>query len=210
MSEKHEIVIDSIRVSLTNSQRVMILKEKDGDKFIPIWIGAFEAESIVLSLQEIEISRPKTHDLLKTVIHDLGAQLKEIDLSKIQENTFYAFLVIENQGQELQIDCRPSDAISLALRCHVPMYADSEVIDTAGIIPETDIRTSLTDNPDESIGLGNMEETVESDDRLSIFDNFFKSIDTDSESSHPQKPSKPEDSHPEDSSQKPDDPTKEL
>ncbi len=142
MSEYLEVVVDSIRVSLTSQQRVIVLKDLNDEIYLPIWIGTFEAESIVVALQQIEVSRPQTHDLLRSVIEALNAKLKRVELSKIQADTFYSNLVLEVNEQEFQVDCRPSDAISLAIRCRVPILVDMDVLVTAGIREEKDIRLS--------------------------------------------------------------------
>ena len=111
-----EMVIDSIRVSLVNYQRVVILKEKDSDRYLPIWIGAPEADSIAVKLQDVTVPRPLTHDLLGSVISSLGAGLVHISVTNLENDTFYATLSIRQNGKTVEVDSRPSDAIALAVQ----------------------------------------------------------------------------------------------
>ncbi|MBQ6508356.1 MAG: bifunctional nuclease family protein [Flexilinea sp.] len=141
MSEKAEVTIESLRVSLTSQHRIILLKEKDGVLSLPLFIGQFEAESIVLALQDIEISRPQPHDLMRSIIKALDCQTLYAEITEMKAATFYAVLVLRNaSGGEVRIDCRPSDAIAIALRAHVPVYVDRYLMDTCGIRPETDVR----------------------------------------------------------------------
>lgn len=112
-----EMLIDSIRVSLMNYQRVVILKEKDADRYLPIWIGSPEADSIAIKLQDVQVARPLTHDLLSTIISELGAIIERIVVSELANDTFYAHLSIKlPDGTFKEIDCRPSDAMAIAVR----------------------------------------------------------------------------------------------
>jgi bifunctional DNase/RNase len=129
-----EMTIDSIRMSLMNYQRVVILKEKDGERYLPIWIGPAEADSIAIKLQDVDVPRPLTHDLLQTTIDALGARVNAIVVHDLRSDTFFAKILIVSDGQELEIDSRPSDAIALAVRVEVPIYADEMVLDKAGIL----------------------------------------------------------------------------
>jgi bifunctional DNase/RNase len=131
-----EMTIDSIRVSLMNSQRVVILKEKGTNRYLPIWIGPAEADAIAIKLQNVELSRPLTHDLLQSVISTLGASVKYIVVSGLKEDTFYARLALSIDGVELDIDSRPSDALALAVRVGAPIYVEESVLEKAGIILE--------------------------------------------------------------------------
>ncbi|HNY19209.1 MAG TPA: bifunctional nuclease family protein [Flexilinea sp.] len=175
MSELFEVTVDSIRVSLTTQQRVLILHEPKNELYLPIWIGSFEAESIVIALQGIEVSRPQPHDLLKNVIAALDGKLRNVVLSKIQDDTFYSFLVLESQGNEILVDSRPSDAISLAIRCKVPIFVDKTVLLSAGIQPEKDIR-ELNSAKKNFAAEPDQEEFMD-DAKLNIFDDFLKNID---------------------------------
>jgi len=129
-----EMTIDSIRVSLMNYQRVVILKEKGADRYLPIWIGPAEADAIAVKLQNVELSRPLTHDLLQSVISTLGASVEYIVVSGLKEDTFYARLALSIDGGALDIDSRPSDALALAVRVRAPIYAEESVLEKAGII----------------------------------------------------------------------------
>jgi bifunctional DNase/RNase len=128
-----ELTIESIRVSLMNYQRVVILKEKDADRYLPIWIGPAEADAIAVRLQEVNVARPLTHDLLRSVIDSLGATVDYIVVNDLSNDTFYARIILSIDGRSLEIDSRPSDAIALAVRAQVPIYADESVLEKAGV-----------------------------------------------------------------------------
>ena len=128
-----EMLIDSIRVSLMNYQRVVILKEKDSNKYLPIWVGPAEADAIAVKLQDVQVPRPLTHDLLSNVIESLGAVVNRIRIWDLNNDTFYAKLVLDYDGKSVEVDCRPSDALALAVRTKVAIYADQSVLDKAGI-----------------------------------------------------------------------------
>ena len=117
-----EMSIDSIRVSLMNYQRVVILKEKESDRYLPIWIGPRpRADAIAVKLQDISVPRPLTHDLLRSIIDTLGASISHILVSNLESDTFYAKITININGHSTEIDSRPSDAIALAVRAEVPI-----------------------------------------------------------------------------------------
>lgn len=128
-----EVVIESIRVSLMNYQRVVVLKDKGSDRYLPIWIGPAEADAIAVQLQEVSVARPLTHDLLKAVIGALGAKVNAIVVNDLANDTFYARIILDVDGRRLEIDSRPSDAIALAVRVKVPIYVEEAVLDRAGI-----------------------------------------------------------------------------
>jgi hypothetical protein len=129
-----EMTIDSIRVSLMNYQRVVILKEKVADRCLPIWIGPAEADAIAVKLQGASVPRPLTHDLLRSVIDALGATISFIVVNDLKNDTFYAKIVFNVDGKEIEVDSRPSDALALAVRAGVPLYVEESVLDKAGII----------------------------------------------------------------------------
>ena len=139
-----EVVIDSVRVSLTNQQRIVVLREVNAERYLPIWIGPYEAEAITIALQEIEVARPQTHDLLKNMINTLNGRLVRVEVVALSDDVFFGNLVIEYNNQMIDIDSRPSDALALAVRGHVPILVAKDVMDSAGIIPEQD----LQDQPD--------------------------------------------------------------
>lgn len=176
MAKMVEVVIDSVRVSLTNQQRIVVLREVNAERYLPIWIGPYEAESITIALQEIEVARPQTHDLIKNLMTTLNARLVRVEVISLREDVFFGNLVIEYNGQLLDIDTRPSDALALAVRAHVPIMASREVMETAGIIPDKDIQ------PDDSGLSGNSVPEVdepETDERLSVFKDFLKNLNID-------------------------------
>lgn len=129
------VVVDSIKVSLISQHRVVVLKEEDGERFLPIWIGPFEADAITIGMQAIEMSRPLTHDLIKEVVGGLNGAISHIYLNDLQEDTFFAQIVIDLNGNRLEIDSRPSDAIAVAVRVNVPIFVSEGVLDQAGILP---------------------------------------------------------------------------
>ena len=116
-----EMKIDSIRVSLMNYQRVVILKEKGANRYLPIWIGPAEADAIAVKLQNVQLARPLTHDLLQSVIAALGASVNFVVVSELQNDTFYAKLSLNVDGMRVEVDSRPSDALALAVRVGVPI-----------------------------------------------------------------------------------------
>lgn len=184
MSQLIELKIDSLRVSLTNQQRIVVLKQVDADRFLPIWIGPYEAEAITISLQEIEVSRPQTHDLLNNLIMLLNGRLTKVIISALKDDIFFGTLIIEKDGKEIEVDSRPSDAIALAVRAHVPIMADSEVMDEASIVPE-EINDASEENDSTDVERNETEGSAKvsfSDERLSVFEEYFKNkSDDDSE-----------------------------
>lgn len=177
-----EVKIDSLRVSLTNQQRIVVLKDVNQDRYLPVWIGPYEAESITIAIQEIEVSRPQTHDLIKNILKSIDASLLHVEISDLHDEIFFGTLVINNQGTEIRIDCRPSDAIAVAVRLHTPIMVSKSVMDVASIIPE-----EIADEPvdENSAELENKQESgksTASEDRLSIFEDYLKKRGIGSES----------------------------
>ena len=127
------MTIESIRVNLMNYQRVVILREKDSDRYLPIWIGPAEADAIAVRLQDVQVARPLTHDLLGNVINDLGARVEYVFVNDLANDTFYARIMLALDGRNVEIDSRPSDAIALAVRAQVPIFADESVLEKAGV-----------------------------------------------------------------------------
>ncbi len=128
-----EMTIESIRVSLMNYQRVVILKEKESDRYLPIWIGPAEADAIAVRLQEVSVARPLTHDLLRSIIDSLGASIDYVIVNDLSNDTFFARIMLQIDGRVMEIDSRPSDAIALAVRVQVPIFADESVLEKAGV-----------------------------------------------------------------------------
>lgn len=129
-----EMVIDSIRVSLMNYQRVVILKEKEGERYLPIWIGTAEADSIAVKMQGISVPRPLTHDFLCSIANVAGLKIKSVVMNKLENDTYYAKAVVTSGGKSYEIDCRPSDALAIAVRVSVPIFADEKVLNKASIL----------------------------------------------------------------------------
>jgi bifunctional DNase/RNase len=139
-----EMVVESVRVHMLSSQHVVILKETERDRYLPIWIGPWEANAIAMKLQGMSPDRPLTHDLFSHTLEELGVTMRRIVVSDLADETFRARIVLEQDGQVREIDARPSDAIALAIRAQVPIFATDEVLDRAGVIPESDEEEKLT------------------------------------------------------------------
>ena len=188
-----EMVIDSIRVSLMNYQRVVILRVKESDRYLPIWIGPSEADSIALKLQDVSVPRPLTHDLLGSIIATLGATVKQIVVSDLSNDTFYAKIVIQHNGTTMEVDSRPSDAIALAVRTAASIYAEDTVLEKAGV--QMDMETGKpilpgeTDNepvsPEELKSLSAFKDFVET---LNLEDLDKETLDKEAEEGKEEKP----------------------
>jgi hypothetical protein len=140
-----EVTIDSIRASLMSEHRLITLKEVDAERYLPIWIGPYEADAITIRLRKIEVARPLTHDLLRNVIVEMGGEVSHITVNDLRNDTFYAHITVNVNGQQVEIDSRPSDAIALAVRAHIPIFVDESVMARAGITPEDDITEGADD-----------------------------------------------------------------
>ncbi len=173
MSDMVEVVIDSIRVSLISQQRIVILREVDADRYLPIWIGIYEAEAIALALQDVEVARPLTWDLLKNIFSVLDARILRVEVISLHDDTYYGNIVAEVDGRKLDIDSRPSDAIALAVRAHVPILVARPILDSVGVVPEEDMQESAseTSKPAETPPADVNEEN------LSVFKDFFDNLD---------------------------------
>ncbi len=161
-----EVTIDSVRVSLMSNHRVVVLKETDGERFLPIWIGPFEADAITIELQGVEVARPLTHDLLKSVVYLLGAEVTRIVINDLSNDTFFARIILDADGDEIEVDSRPSDAIALAVRCSIPLLVADHVMDRAAIVPEEDLS-----------GDGERESGAASEEGLDVFRDFVEGLD---------------------------------
>tara|TARA_B110000116_G_scaffold246548_1_gene238371 strand:- start:241 stop:768 length:528 start_codon:yes stop_codon:yes gene_type:complete len=164
-----EVNIDSIRVSLMSQHRVAILKDDVSNRYLPIWIGPCEADSITVELQDMEMARPLTHDILARIIADLGGEISHVTIKELRNDVFYAYIMINQQGKKLEIDSRPSDAMALAVRAQVPIYVEEQVMEKASITPEDNIvdqYNDLTNKP-------------ENDGNLSAFSDFVDTLDLD-------------------------------
>lgn len=168
-----EMSIESVRLSLMNYQRVVILREKGSDRYLPIWIGPSEADAIAVRLQDVSVARPLTHDLLKNTIEQLGGRVAYIVVSDLANDTFFARIILDVNGDTMEIDSRPSDAIALAVRVDVPIYAEEIVLDNAGVLLD-----EQADTEEQGDG-GPQSKPVDAEEleRLGAFKDFIESLD---------------------------------
>jgi bifunctional DNase/RNase len=157
-----EVTVDSVRASMVSQHRVVVLKEVGDERYLPIWIGPYEADAIAIGLQEVEIARPMTHDLLKAVVDETGAVISHILVNDLRDDTFYARIIMDVNGRHAEVDSRPSDAIALAVRAKVPILVAEVVMERAGIVP----------TPEEEEGL-----SCEDEAKLALFREFIDSLD---------------------------------
>jgi bifunctional DNase/RNase len=171
-----EMTIDSIRVSLMNYQRVVILKEKAADRYLPIWIGPAEADAIAVKLQGASVPRPLTHDLLSSVVGALGASVNSIIVNDLKNDTFFAKIILNVDGKQLEVDSRPSDALALAVRVDVPIFVEDTVLDKAGILLDKESGKPISDEEAADLSQG---KAVTEDEmkKMSAFKDFINSID---------------------------------
>ena len=128
-----ELSLVGVRVELPSNQPIVLLKETDGDRYLPIWIGAVEATAIAFALQGVETPRPMTHDLMRDILKEMEAQVERIVISELVDQTFFALIRMSSNGKQADVSSRPSDAIALAVRINAPLYASEEVLEAAGI-----------------------------------------------------------------------------
>jgi bifunctional DNase/RNase len=171
MTELVEMVVESVRVHMPSSQHVVILKELDRERYLPIWIGPWEANAIAMKLQGVSSERPLTHDLFTATLDELGVAVRRVVISSLAEETFHARLFLESGGRELEVDSRPSDALALAVRAGVRIFASDEVLDRAGVRPDEAAAGSL-----EGLESADDAATV-ADPRLAVFREFINSLD---------------------------------
>ncbi|GIL11671.1 MAG: bifunctional nuclease family protein [Chloroflexi bacterium] len=165
-----EVIIDSIRVSLMSQHRVVVLKDVNSERYLPIWIGPCEAEAITVKLQDMPTPRPLTHDLLKSVIHELGGRVVHILISDLRQDVYYARIVVDVAGEQLEIDSRPSDAIALAVRVSAPIFVSETVMDRAATEPDEDVeKEAASETPASEVD----------ESRLSAFADFVDTLDFD-------------------------------
>ncbi len=138
-----EMTIKGLMVDPVTNMPIVILKDKDGDRVLPIWVGIFEANAIALQIENVATPRPMTHDLLRNIIADLDGQVDRVVVCDLKDNTFYAVIHLTVRGERVAIDARPSDAIALALRTRSPILVEETVIDTAKTV---DFNADRTDN----------------------------------------------------------------
>jgi len=170
-----EMSIDSIRVSVMNHQRVVVLKENKADRYLPIWIGPAEADAIAIKLQGVAVPRPLTHDLLHSIINALGAKVEYIVVNDLQNDTFFAKINVIGSSGNMEIDSRPSDAIAIAVRAGASIYVEESVLDKAAIILDREtgkpIPSSQADKKGKKRGI-----TEEELKNLSAFTDFIDTL----------------------------------
>jgi bifunctional DNase/RNase len=149
-----EVTVAHLGLDRTTNSPVVILRETDGSRVLPIWIGPAEASAIAMELQGVKAQRPLTHDLLKQVIIGLGGELRRVVISSVKENTYFAELLIRREDHVFQVDARPSDSIALALRLHAPIFTSDRLLDESGV--ETDEPA-----PDASLDVEKLKERLE-------------------------------------------------
>jgi uncharacterized protein len=162
-----EMSVESVRINLATNQRVVILKDEQGDRYLFIWIATAEAYSIAMELQGTAPQRPLTHDLLKSVIAELGGKLISVIVHDLTEDIFYARLVLDADGRHVEVDSRPSDAIALAVRAKVPIYVAESVLDSAGVRLQNEVDVEPPQRRSSS---------TESDN-LDVYRDFINSLD---------------------------------
>jgi uncharacterized protein len=133
-----EMNLVGVRVELPTQQPIVLLQERDGERYLPIWIGNAEAAAIAFALQGIVTARPLTHDLMKNVLEELGVRVERIVITELKDGTFYAVIEMAQNGSRYEISSRPSDAIALAVRVNVPIFANEEVLTEASIVIKDD------------------------------------------------------------------------
>lgn len=171
-----ELEIESIRVRQETKQRAVVLRVKESDLYLPIFIGHFEVEAIRLKLMDVEVPRPMTHDLLGSVIGNLGGSVQRIVVSELKNDTFFAKIVVDYNGNSIEIDSRPSDALALAVRTNAPIFAEDDVVEQAGVNLDVEMEESESTDDKEGASAPVAEEELE---RLSAYTDFIDSLDLD-------------------------------
>ncbi len=172
------MVVESVRVHMLSSRHVVILKEADRDRYLPIWIGPWEASAIAMKLQGLTPERPLTHDLFATTLEELGAQISRVVISELSDETFHALIMFERDGRTVSVDARPSDALALAVRTGVRIFASDAVLEQAALGGDGGLGEE---------GEGEEGSTIEAtgermvDPRLDVFRDFVNSLDVDTE-----------------------------
>ena len=172
-----EMVVESVRVHMLSSRHVVILKESGRDRYLPIWIGPWEASAIAMRLQGLTPERPLTHDLFASALEAVEAHVTRVVISDLAEETFHARLFLERDGRVGEVDARPSDALALAVRVGAPIFAVPSVLDQAGLGANGAL------GEDEETGGSLLESTGDEvvDPRLDVFRDFVNSLDVDSD-----------------------------
>lgn len=188
-----EMQIESVRVHMLSNRHVVILKDPDGDRYLPIWIGAWEASAIAMRLQGLAAERPLTHDLFAAALDRLGVRVERVVISELSDETYHARIHLEREGVQVEVDARPSDALALAVRAEVPIFAAEDVLAQAALAADPDEeagddegaddegeggeRTRRRRVPLESVG------DAPADPRLDMFRDFVNSLGIDPDAS---------------------------
>ena len=190
MARLVEMQIESVRVHMLSNRHVVILKDAEGDRYLPIWIGAWEASAIAMRLQGLSAERPLTHDLFAAALDRLGVRVERVVISELSEETYHARIHLERDGVQVEVDARPSDALALAVRAEVQIFAAEDVLAQAGLAADPDEESAEDDDgedeadaesdrprrrrpPIESVG------DAPADPRLDMFRDFVNSLEVD-------------------------------
>jgi uncharacterized protein len=185
-----EMVIESVRVHMLSNRHVVILKDPEGDRYLPIWIGAWEASAIAMRLQGLAAERPLTHDLFAAALDRLGVRVERVVINELTDETYHARIHLERDGVQVEVDARPSDALALAVRAEVPIFAADEVLAQAALAADPDEEAAADDDegeddaeagerprrrarPIEQVG------NTPADPRLDMFRDFINSLEVD-------------------------------
>jgi len=185
-----EMVIESVRVHMLSNRHVVILKDPEGDRYLPIWIGAWEASAIAMRLQGLAAERPLTHDLFAAALDRLGVRVERVVINELTDETYHARIHLERDGVQVEVDARPADALALAVRAEVPIFAADEVLAQAALAADPDEEAAADDDegeddaeagerprrrkaPLEQVG------NAPADPRLDMFRDFINSLEVD-------------------------------
>ena len=184
-----EMTVESVRVHMLSNRHVVILKDTEGDRYLPIWIGAWEASAIAMRLQGLAAERPLTHDLFAAALDRLGVRVERVVINELTDETYHARIHLERDGVQVEVDARPSDALALAVRAEVPIFASDEVLAQAGLAADPDEETADDeegdDDADRSERPRRRRPPIESvgdapaDPRLDMFRDFVNSLEVD-------------------------------
>lgn len=174
-----ETVVKSIRFNRITNNRVVLLKETTGDRYLPIWIGEFEAHAIAMELQGVDAPRPLPYDLMRTLITDLNGTVDHVVVSELTMDVFYARIIITVAGKTVDLDSRPSDAIALAVRSGSTIYVEESVMERAGVNLDDDDAPLEMERPISTPSTEPRNEPRPEDERLSIFRDFINTLDSD-------------------------------
>ncbi len=170
-----KVRVESVRVSLMSQHRIAVLQEDEGDRYLPIWIGSFEAEAIAMRLRNEKVPRPLTHDLVHSLVDALNG-LAYVVIYSLEKDVYLARLVFNDlDGADREMECRPSDAIAIAVRCECPIYVSEEVMDAAAKVPAEEISLDQMDDGEEEAGVAS-----ENDGNLDVFRDALEDLDLDS------------------------------